>query len=150
MAGLSLRFRRLRQVGLNPRHIKAFGKRVMLRAASGANATAASRTIGTTNSAVTYTAPVWRGVGGNAIRVAHIVAGNNTPLSVSVSGRDITVNVATSGVGAATSTATQVAAAVNASVPVADLGVLATAGGTGAGVVVAGAMGNLTGGAGGS
>lgn len=120
----------------------------MLRAAVGANATAASKTIGTSNSAVTYTTPLWRGAGGNSWRVAHVIAGTNTPLTVSVSGRDVTVNVATNGASAATSTATQVAAAVNGVTALRDTGFTATAGGTGAGVVVAGAIGNLTGGAG--
>lgn len=126
------------------------GKRTMLRKPSGANATAASLTIGTTNSAVTYSAPLWRGASGNTWRIAHVVSGNNTPLSVTVSGRDITVNVATNGSAAATSTAAQVAAAVNAKPGVTDAGITATAGGTGAGVVVAGALANLTGGAGGA
>lgn len=120
----------------------------MLRKASGANASAASLTIGTSNAAVTYTTPLWRGASGNSFRVAHIISGANTPLSVTVSGHDITVNVATNGSSVATSTATQVAAAVNAKQAVTDLGVTATAGGTGASVVVAGAMANLTGGTG--
>lgn len=128
--------------------IRALGRRVMLRTASGSNVTGASRTIGTSNSAVTYTAPAWRGAGGNTWRVAHIIAGANTPLSVVVSGRDVTVNVATSGASAATSTAAQVAAAVNANTALSDTGFRATAGGTGAGVVVAGAMGALSGGVG--
>ena len=120
----------------------------MLRPATGTPATAASRTIGTTNSAVTYSLPLWRGASGNTWRVAHIVSGANTPLSVVVSGRDVTVNVATNGSSVATSTATQVAAAVNANTALQDKGFVATAGGTGAGVVVAGAIANLTGGAG--
>jgi hypothetical protein len=150
MPDFSLRARRLRAAGFNARHVASIGRRLMLRAATGSNATAASKTIGTTNSAVTYTAPLWRGAGGNNWRVAHIVAGVSTPLSVVVSGRDVTVNVATNGSSAATSTSAQVAAAVNAVTALTDTGFTATAGGTGAGVVVAGAIGNLTGGAGGA
>lgn len=150
MPGLPIRTRRLRSVGLNARHVAAFAGRRFLRAATGANATAASKTIGTSNAAVTYTAPLFRGASGNSLRVAHVIAGANTPLSVVVSGHDITVNVATNGSSVATSTATQVAAAVNASVAASDLGVTAAAGGTGASVVVAGALANFTGGTGGS
>jgi hypothetical protein len=140
--------RRLLARGLNQRHISAIGSRVTLRPASGAPATAASRTIGTSNAAVTYSLPVWRGASGNTWRVAHVVAGNNTPLSVVVSGRDVTVNSATNGSAAATTTATQAAAAVNANTALSDAGFRATAGGTGASPIVAGAIANLTGGAG--
>jgi hypothetical protein len=120
----------------------------MLRPATGTPTTAASRTIGTSNAAVTYSLPAWRGAGGNTWRVAHVVAGNNTPLSVVVSGRDVTVNSATNGSAVATTTATQAAAAVNAVTALSDVGFRATAGGTGASVIVAGAIANLTGGAG--
>lgn len=98
------------------------------------------------NGNVTYTAKN-SGTGGNSVRVRHVVAGNNTPLTVAVSGNDITVNVATGSGGAATSTATQVAAAVTASGPASAL-VTATAGGTGASVVGAVAYTNLAGGTG--
>lgn len=121
----------------------------MLRAATGANATAATLTIGTTNAAVTYTAAFWRGKGGNSSRVAHVIAGVNTPLTVTNAGRDYTVNIATNGAGAATSTAAQVAAAFNAYVPAADNGIVASLPGTGASVAVAAALTNLTGGTGG-
>lgn len=149
MADFSLRARRLRAAGLNARDILAFRGRRMLRAPTGANATAASRTIGTTNAAVTYTAALWRGVGGNSARVAHVVAGANTPLSVVVSGRDYTVNLATNGSSVATSTAAQVAAAFNATVAATDNGIVASLPGTGASVAVAGALAPLTGGLGG-
>lgn len=150
MPGLSLRERRQRAVGLSARHIKSIGRRLMLRPASGTPSTAATRTIGTGNSAVTYAAPLWRGASGNTWRVAHIIpAGAAVPLTVTVSGRDVTVNSATAAAGVASSTATQVAAAVNAQTALSDTGFRATAGGTGAGVVVAGAMTALSGGVGG-
>jgi hypothetical protein len=150
MPGLPLALRRNLARGMNRYQAAAIGSRTMLRKPTGANATAASRTIGTTNSAVTYEAPLWRGASGNNWRVAHVVAGASTPLSVVVSGKDVTVNVATNGSSAATSTAAQVAAAVNANTALRDSGFTATAGGTGAGVVVAGAIANLTGGTGGA
>jgi hypothetical protein len=135
---------------MNWRTARAIGGRTMLRKATGANATAASLTIGAGNAGVTYTAALWRGVGGNSARVAHITAGANTPLTVTRSGRDITVNLATNGSSVATSTAAQVAAAVNATAAVSDAGIVASLPGTGASVAVAQAMTNLTGGAGGS
>ena len=67
-----------------------------------------------TNNDLKYTA-VRPGTEGNNARVAYVVAGANTPLSVARSGNDVTVNVATNGSSVATSTAAQVAAAVNAS-----------------------------------
>lgn len=121
----------------------------MLRAASGANATAATLTIGAGNAGVTYTAALWRGKGGNGARVAHVVAGTNTPLSVTAAGRDYTVNLATNGAGAATSTAAQVVAAFNNTAAVSDNGITASLPGTGASVAVAQAFTNLTGGTGG-
>lgn len=150
MPDFSLRARRLRAAGFNARQVVSIGRRLMLRKATGANATAASLTIGAGNAGVTYTQPLWRGVGGNSARIAHIVSGLNTPLSVTRSGRDFTVNLATSGAGAATSTAAQVVAAFNANVDVADRGMIASLPGTGASVAVAQAMTALTGGTGGS
>jgi len=71
------------------------------------------RGFGTGASAITYTAvPV--GTLGQDIRVRHVIAGNNTALSVAVASEDITVNLATDGAGAATSTVNQVVTAVNA------------------------------------
>lgn len=55
------------------------------------------------------------GAVGNTRRIAFVVAGANTPLSIAVAGNDITVNVATNGASAATSTAAQVRTAVLAS-----------------------------------
>lgn len=52
------------------------------------------------------------GTAGNSIRLALVVAGASTPLSVSVSSNDITVNVATNGASAAISTAAEVASAI--------------------------------------
>lgn len=80
------------------------------------------------------------------VRVAYVVSGTNTPLSISVSGGDITVNVATNGGGAATSTASQVMAAIQASAAAVALtdSNLAT-GNAGTGVVTAMAMTALTG-----
>ena len=77
-------------------------------------ATAATLNVGAGNAGITYTA-VQRGTGGNAITVAYVVAGNNTPLTVAVVGTAITVNVATDAGGAATSTANAVEAAVDLS-----------------------------------
>jgi hypothetical protein len=148
--GLPLRFRRLRSAGLNPRQIAARARHALLRPASGSPATAASRTIGTSNAAVTYSLPVWRGASGNTWRVAHVIPGGaGAALSVVVSGRDVTINGATAAAGVSSSTAAQVAAAVNANVALSDAGFTATAGGTGASPIVAGAIANLTGGTGG-
>ncbi len=55
------------------------------------------------------------GTEGNSARIAFVVAGVSTPLSVTRSGNDVTVNVATNGASAAVSTGAQVAAAINAS-----------------------------------
>lgn len=95
---------------------------------------------------IVYTAKAV-GKGGNSIRVAYVVAGANTPLTVVVAGNDITVNVATSAGSAATSTAAQVKAAVDGSAPAAALVSTAIApSNTGTGVVAAFALTNLTGG----
>ena len=51
---------------------------------------------------------------GNAITIALVVSGTNTPLSVEAAGQAITVRLATNDVGAATSTATQVVSAIGA------------------------------------
>ena len=56
------------------------------------------------------------GVGGNAITVAFVQAGLNTPLTVAVVGNAITVNLATDGGGTITSSYSQAAAAIAASV----------------------------------
>lgn len=89
------------------------------------------------------------GVGGNAITVRYVVAGNNTPLTVAVAGNAITVNVATDAGGVVTSTAALVRAAVKASVPAMALlgSVEFAAANDGSGLVVALAATNLAGGA---
>lgn len=144
----SLRARRLRAGGLNARQVASRAGHKFLRAATGANATAATLTIGAGNAGVTYTAPLWRGKSGNSFRITHVVSGTAT-LAVAVSGHDITVTVGSTA-GTATSTAAQVAAAVNASVAASDLGIVASLPGTGASVAVAGAATALAGGTGGS
>lgn len=53
------------------------------------------------------------GVGGEAITVALVAAGNGTALSVSVTSNAITVNLATDGAGNSVSTARQVADILN-------------------------------------
>jgi hypothetical protein len=99
-----------------------------------------------TNNDLVWTANTG-GTAGNSIRIAYVVSGTSTPLSVSVSGTDITVNVATSAGGAATSTAAQIAAAVAASGPAGRLVTGANAAGNdGTGVVAAMGLTNLTGG----
>lgn len=124
----------------------------MLRKATGANATAASLTIGAGNAGVTYTAPLWRGIGGNSARVAHVIPGTTAqPLTITRSGRDYTINLATGGTGGVTTTtAAQAAAAFNANSDATDRGMVASLPGTGASLAVAQALTNLTGGTGGS
>lgn len=99
------------------------------------------------DNAILYTAKE-AGTAGNSITVRHVVAGNNTALSVSVSGSAITVNSATNGGGSATSTADAVVDAVNASTPAAALvsasSVIVDSNGTG--VIAALAATNLAGG----
>lgn len=142
MSGLPLSTRRAFARGFNKRHVAlGFARRGFLRS----QPKGATGTLGSGNSAVSFATQDWRGTAGNSIRVRIVVSGASTPLSVSVSGNDITINSATNGSSAATTTATQAAAAVNASGAARDL-VLATAGGTGAGVVAAAGFTNLTGG----
>lgn len=114
------------------------------------DAVAASTTRGTGNAGLTITAKA-TGTGGNLIRYAQAVSGNNTPLSVTVAGNDVTVNVATDATGVATSTANQVIAAINASVAASAL-VTASRPNTsdGTGVVAVSAIAALTGGAAGT
>ena len=101
-----------------------------------------------TNNGLTYRGYPGSGAAGHSFRVAHVVSGTNTPLSVTVSGNDVTVNVATNGAGAATSTANQVRDAVAAH-PYASRMVYAEATeGDGTGVVAAQALTNLSGGSG--
>jgi hypothetical protein len=107
MASRSLKYRRLRARGLNARLARLWGNRYFRGIGN-----RATRTLLAGNSSLTYIART-PGTGGNAITIAYVVAGNNTPLSVTVAGNAITVNVATGAGGAATSTANDVARAVN-------------------------------------
>lgn len=89
----------------------------------------------------------WRakstGAAGNAISIALVAEGNDTPLSVGVTDQAIVVHLATDGTGAATSAATQVASAVNAHVGASALVQAAT---TDTGVVSVAASTHLAGG----
>lgn len=115
----------------------------------------ASRTVGASNSAVTYTAN-YAGAWGNNVQVAHVLttasgaaanvaftyqSGTANPL--------ITVNVATNVSGSNISTATAVAALVNAD-PNASQYVTAAAGGNGTGTVSTISASNLTSGSNGT
>lgn len=98
------------------------------------------------NNAIRWTARD-PGVGGNALRVALVVAGTSTALSVGVTAGVITVNVATDGGGAPTSTAAQVITAVQAHDEADALVTVANEGAsTGAGIVAAVASTPLAGG----
>jgi hypothetical protein len=90
----------------------ASGKTYALSHAAGPPASLTTALAGE-NDDLTYAADA-SGQGGNNIRVAYVVAGVDTPLSVSVAGNDITVNIATDAGGIATSTAAEVRDAVNA------------------------------------
>lgn len=124
-------------------------------AVRGTGGVQASKTIGTVNAAVTYTAN-WPGTVGNNIQTAHVVAGGSVARSIvttiqAATGQPIiTVNPATTtGTVNGTETATAIAAAVNND-PIASQYVTATAGGTGASIIVAGGASNLTAGANGA
>lgn len=121
--------------------------RIQAARAAGSPTTAALTTaLAGANNDLVFTS-VARGTTPNSIRVRYVVAGNDTPLSVSVSGNDITVNLATDGSGVATSTSAQVKAALEGSAPASALiSVAHAAGNSGAGVAVALAYTNLTGG----
>lgn len=87
-------------------------------------------------------------VGGNSVRVAFVNPGGTVGRTIVVAGNDITVNLAvTAGAINGTETATSIAASINAD---ANASALVTAavktGDTGAGVVTAFALTNLTGG----
>lgn len=127
----------------------------------GAKASLATAMTGNDNDLVI--ASLLEGADGNNIRYRHVVAGNNTPLSVTVSGKDITVNVGTNNVGAAISTAQAVMDIVNGTAGAgrdlvsghrrltrALVKVTLKAGNDGTGVVAAFAFTNLAGGVNGS
>lgn len=111
-------------------------------------AAAASLVIGAGNAAVRAVAAT-AGAAGNNLRVAFVVAGNSTALSVAYAAATnlITVNVATDAAGAAQSTAQQVVTAWGAVAAVVAQATLAlAAGSSGADVVGALAAANLAGG----
>ena len=111
---------------------------------TGRDAVAASLQTGTPGTdAITWTAQA-PGAAGNAISVALVAEGNDTPLSVDVTDTAITVHLATDGTGAATSTADEVAAAVMGDLTVSALVSAVT---EDTGVAAAAASANLTGGA---
>ncbi|MHB9038485.1 MAG: phage tail sheath C-terminal domain-containing protein [Armatimonadota bacterium] len=83
------------------------------------------------------------GVAGNAISIALVASGNDTPLSVEVAGQAITVHLATDATGDATSTAAEVVAAITGHV---GASALVQAASTDSGVVAAVATANLAGG----
>lgn len=99
-----------------------------------------------TNNDLVYTAKT-AGPGGNQTRVAYIVSGANTPLTVAVTGFDITVNVATNGSSVATSTSAQVKTAVEGNTDAARLVIVThAASNNGTGVVAAFSITALAGG----
>jgi uncharacterized protein len=111
---------------------------------SGRDAVAAALQTGTPGTdAITWTAQA-PGTAGNAISVALVAEGNDTPLSVEITDTAITVHLATDGTGVATSTADEVAAAVMDDLTVSALVSAVT---EDTGVVAAAASANLTGGA---
>lgn len=118
----------------------------LLRGDGGVGAGAkATKTIGTSNQQVLYTAKT-AGTAGNSIQTAHVNPGNNGVLAVAVVGTTITVTLATDSGGTVTSTASDVVDAVNQSAAASAL-VLATNGaGNGSGLAVAGAASALSGG----
>jgi len=109
--------------------------------------TAASHTVDMTNANadLTYTA-VAKGTDGNSINITHIDPdAASATLSVSVLNKQIIVSLATNGAKAITTTAAQVVAAIAANADSSAL-VTCSAEGTGAGVVNAAALFNLSGG----
>lgn len=79
---------------------------------SGRDAVSASLQTGTPGTnAIIWTAQA-PGIGGNAVSIALVAEGNDTPLSVEVINTVVTVHLATDGTGVVTSTADEVAAAV--------------------------------------
>jgi phage tail sheath protein FI len=114
---------------------------VTLKGRDAAAAALATGTPGTDR--ITWTAKT-PGAAGDAITVALVATGNNTPLSVEVAGQAITVHLATDSGGSATSTVAQVVAAITAH---AGASALVTATSTDTGVVTAIAATHLAGGA---
>ncbi len=106
---LSLRERRFRARGLNPRNARRWFNARFLGAGIGNRATIS---LGTGNAAY----QVWAkrpGTGGNSITFRIVVAGASTAASVAVVGNAITFNSATSAGSAATSTVNDMISAVS-------------------------------------
>ncbi len=142
MGRLSLRERRLRARGLNPRNARRWAGARFLHAGVGNKAT---RALGTGNSAY-YLYAKFPGTGGNAITFAVVVAGASTPASVAVVGNAVTFNSATSAGSAATSTVNDMIRLVNSNVDArALLHVQRAPASDGTGVVAAVAATALTG-----
>jgi len=109
------------------------------------NATLTTAHAGTNNDLKFTAKPA--GTVGNGYRVAFVVAGASTPLSIGLSGNDLTVNVQTNGSSVAISTAQQVMDAIKANAPAsAKFEVALAPGNDGTGVVAAQALTNLSGG----
>jgi len=112
---------------------------------TGATPTAASKTIGTGNSLLKVEAKV-AGAAGNSKQFGIIVSGNNTAFSIVVTSSSVTINSATDGGGLATTTVDHAIAALYQNSTFRDNFIASTTG-NGSGVLVAGALANLTGGA---
>lgn len=109
----------------------------------------ATRTIGTSNQQVLYTAKL-AGTAGNSITVAQVNGGASQSLTVGVVGTAITVNLATDGSSVITSTASDVIDAIDASTAASALVDASNGTGNGSGLAVVGTAGALTGGTAGS
>ena len=105
-------------------------------------ATAASKTTGSSTTAILWTA-VSPGTAGNSITITLTASGNSTPLSVGVVGSAITVNLATDESGSPTSTCANIVAAVAAN---STASALVSASTTGTGIPSAASSTSLSGG----
>lgn len=108
MPNLSLRERRMRARGINPRLVKLWGRRTFM--GLGNRATLTTNLTGANNDLFYMSRTP--GTGGNAITIAYTVAGASTPLSVAVATKAITVTVATTAGSAASSTAIDIERAI--------------------------------------
>lgn len=110
---------------------------------TGRDAVSATLQTGTPGTnAIVWTAQA-PGIGGNAVSIALVAEGNDTPLSVEVINTAVTVHLATDGTGVVTSTAGEVVAAVMAHL---SASVLVSAISENTGVVTAVVADNLAGG----
>jgi hypothetical protein len=98
----------MRARGINDRIARAWGNRKF--SGIGNRATLTTSLAGANNDITLFAKTP--GTSGNSVRLALVVAGASTPLTVSVSTNDITVNVATSAGSAAISTAAEVVNAI--------------------------------------